>query len=118
MDERDFIAAADAELARIERSLESLLDDTGAGWDYEIGPGGVIELDFGDGGKIVINRHAAAREIWIAARSGGFHFRPPAGDGEPWCDTRAGENLDQVLLRCIGQQQSGAAGSPRSALRR
>ena len=36
---------------------------------------GILEIDCGDGGKIIVNRHVPNREIWVAARSGGFHFR-------------------------------------------
>lgn len=102
MNEREFIALADAELNRIEQMLERMLEQ--ATWDYELKPGGVIELEFADGSKIVINRHAAAQEIWIAAKSGGFHFGPPAAGATEWRDTRAGTSLDATLLRCITAQ--------------
>ncbi|MDW8468288.1 MAG: iron donor protein CyaY [Burkholderiales bacterium] len=35
----------------------------------------MLEIEFDDGAKIVVNRHTPAREIWVAARSGGLHFR-------------------------------------------
>lgn len=104
MEEREFLALADAELARVEGALEQLQAATDADWDFEIKPGGIIELDFADDSKIIINRHAAAREIWIAAKSGGFHFKPPAGAGAHWQDTRDGSGLADVLARCIGAQ--------------
>ena len=75
MDEAGFNALADAELER----LEGLLDACGADFDYEVKPGGVLELEFDNGSKIIVNRHTAAREIWLAAKSGGFHFRPADG---------------------------------------
>lgn len=104
MEEQEFLALADAELARLEAALEKLQDTADADWDYELKPGGIIELDFTDGSKIVINRHVAAREIWVAARSGGFHFRPPASAGETWLDTRANKALASVLSDCISSQ--------------
>lgn len=104
MEEREFLALADAELARIEGALERLQAATDADWDFEIKPGGIIELDFADDSKIIINRHAAAREIWVAAKSGGFHFKPPAGAGAHWQDARDGSSLVDVLARCIGAQ--------------
>lgn len=100
MDEREFNALADAMLARIE----SLLEDSGADIDIELQPGGVIELEFENGSKMVINRHVAAREIWVAAKSGGYHFKP---DGGRWIATRDGADLLAVLSRCI-TEQSGA----------
>lgn len=103
MEEKEFLALADAELARLEAALEGLQESSDVDWDFEIKPGGIIELEFTDGSKIVINRHAAAREIWIAARSGGFHFKPPATAGH-WRDTRENRDMASVLSRCISEQ--------------
>lgn len=108
MDEREFLALADAELARIEEALEALQENDDTDWDYEIKPGGIIELDFADGSRIIVNRHAAAQEIWVAAKAGGFHFKPPVAPGGQWTDTKSGESLSALLSRCIGAQ-SGTA---------
>lgn len=104
LEEREFLVLADAELARIEAALESLQESEDTDWDYEIKPGGIIELDFADGSKIIVNRHAAAQEIWVAAKSGGFHFKPPAEPGGHWQDTKSGESLPGLLSRCIAAQ--------------
>ena len=97
MDEREFNALADATLRRIEDAIESC----GADVDIEVMPGGVLEVEFADGGKMIINRHTAAREIWVAARSGGYHFRP---EGGRWVGTRDGEELMAALSRCLSEQ--------------
>ena len=97
MEESQFNQLADDTLARIEEALAACDAD----FDYEMKAGGVIEVEFADGGKIIINRHAAAREIWIAARSGGFHFKPEAGN---WINSRDGSPLIQVLERCMSEQ--------------
>ena len=97
MNEADFNALADAELAR----LEGLLDGCDLDFDYELKPGGIVELEFENGSKIIVNRHTAAREIWLAAKSGGFHFRP---DGGRWLGTRDGADLYAVLSRCMTEQ--------------
>lgn len=99
--EADFNALADAELAR----LEALLDGCEADFDYEVKPGGVLELEFANGTKIIVNRHSAAREIWLAAKSGGFHFRPEAGR---WVGTRDGADFYAVLSRCMSEQAGEA----------
>lgn len=104
MEERDFLVLADAELGRIEEVLARLLDDSDIDWDYEQKPGGIIEISFADDSRIVVNRHAAAQEIWVAARSGGFHFRPPSSAGAPWLDTRGNEPMSAVLSRCFSAQ--------------
>lgn len=97
VDEREFNRLADAMLAHVEAALEACAADL----DFEIKPGGVIEIEFDDGSKIIVNRHTAAREIWVAARSGGYHFKP---DDERWIATRDGTELMAVLSACISAQ--------------
>jgi CyaY protein len=101
MEEREFNALADAALRRIEDAVEGC----GADVDLEVKPGGVLELEFADGSRIIINRHTAAREIWLAARSGGYHFR---WDGGQWVGTRGGEELMVAIARCMSEQAGGA----------
>lgn len=108
MEEREFLALADAELARLEQALDAVLDRGDADFDVELKPGGIIEIVCEDDSKIIVNRHAAAREIWVAARSGGFHFRPPVEAGGAWAGTRDGVPLAEVLSRCLSEQ-AGAA---------
>lgn len=99
MEESAFNALAEAELARIESALE----DCGVDIDVEPKPGGILELEFDNGTKMIINRHTAAREIWVAAKSGGFHFR--AQDGG-WVNTRGdGELWD--MLAALASEQAG-----------
>jgi CyaY protein len=97
MDEREFNVLADSALRRIENAI----DDCSVEVDLEVKAGGVLELEFDDGSRIIINRHTAAREIWVAARSGGYHFRPLDGR---WVGTRDGEELMAAIGRCIAEQ--------------
>jgi CyaY protein len=97
MDEKEFNGLADAVLARIESALEASADDI----DFELAAGGVLEIEFANGSKIIINRHGVAREIWVAARAGGFHFR---WDGSAWRDTRDGAELLGKLSQLASQQ--------------
>jgi CyaY protein len=97
MDDHQFATLADHALERIETALE----ESGVDAYVERKEGGVLEIEYRDGSRMVINRHAAAREIWVAARSGGFHFR---WDGERWCDTRAGRELFAALSQLISAQ--------------
>jgi CyaY protein len=100
MEEREFNALADAMLARIEQALEGCDADI----DFELKDGGVLEItcesDAGDS-KVIINRHTAAREIWVAAKSGGFHFRHESGQ---WLGTRDSEALMTAISRCLSEQ--------------
>lgn len=97
MDETEFAALAEQALERIDASLE----ESGVDADVELKPGGVIEIEYTDGSRMIINRHAAAREIWVAARAGGFHFR---WDGSAWRDTREGTELFAALSKLVSAQ--------------
>ncbi len=97
MNESEFATLAGLALAEIEQRLEA----SDADLDFELASGGVLEIEFADGSKIIVNRHAAAQEIWVAARAGGFHFRH---DGGVWRDTRDGEELFAKLSRLVSAQ--------------
>jgi len=101
MDDSEFNRLADTALQEIEAGLEG----SGADLDFSTVADGVLEIEFADGSKIIVNRHGAAQELWVAARSGGFHFR---WDGQLWRDTR-----DQSeLKRALSAQVSSQAGEP------
>ncbi len=85
MTEGEFNELADAVFARIEQAI----DDSDADIDYDSN-GTVIEIEFEDGGKIVVNRHVPNREIWLAAKSGGFHYNYQDGK---WLSQRDGSEL-------------------------
>jgi iron-sulfur cluster assembly protein CyaY len=97
MNETEFEALAGKALESVEHALE----ESGVDADFELKEGGVLELEFGDGSKIIVNRHGAAREIWVAARAGGFHFR---WDGAAWRDTRDGTELFAALSKLVSAQ--------------
>ncbi len=102
MTETEFATLSGAALEKIEHGLEA----SGADLDFELAAGGVLEIEFADGSKIIVNRHAVAQEIWVAAKSGGFHFRYDGA--RSGCDTRDGEELMDKLSRLASAQ----AGEP------
>jgi len=97
MTESEFETLAGAALAALESAFEASAPDA----DVQSKGAGVLEIEFEDGSKMVINRHSAAREIWVAASSGGFHFRH---DGSQWRDTRDGTELFAAVSRLASQQ--------------
>jgi CyaY protein len=97
MTEREYLEAAEATLRRLETALEDYEDEIEA----ELAAGGVLELSFADDSKIIVNKQAAAQEIWVAAKSGGFHYRLIDG---AWRDTRSGEELFAALSRLASAQ--------------
>ncbi len=100
MTESEFEQLADETLAALERAFEQAAPQA----DVQHKGGGVLEIEFDDGSKIVVNRHAPAREIWVAARSGGFHFRR---EGAEWRERREGTELFAALSR-LASEQAGA----------
>lgn len=96
MTESEFTRLADETLARIE----SAIDDCGVDIDYE-NNGGVLELTFANGSQMIVNKQTSAREIWLAAKAGGFHFIWK--DGE-WRDTRDGTGLFAALGKYASMQ--------------
>jgi CyaY protein len=96
MTETEFLAAADAALDAIESSI----DATGADVDIERS-GTVLTLTCADGSRVVVNAQAPMQQIWVAARSGGFHFALREGT---WIDTRDGAELFAALSRILSQQ--------------
>ena len=100
--ETEFIASADATLAAIGAAIDDALLDSDADVDWSLNDG-ILEVDCGADGKLIVNRHVPNREIWVAARSGGFHFR--AAEGQ-WRDTRSGGDLAATLTRLFSEQAS------------
>lgn len=85
MTESEFNELADAVFKRIEQAI----DASGADVEYNLA-GGVLELEFEDDSKVIVNRHAPNQEIWLAARSGGFHYGYQDGN---WISRRDGSEL-------------------------
>jgi len=100
MTESEFAALAEGALAALEQAFEAGAPDA----DVQTKGEGVLEIEFENGSKMVVNRHAAAREIWVAARSGGHHFRY---DGKDWRDSRDGAELFATVSRLASEQAGG-----------
>ncbi len=76
------------------------IDESEAADDAELNQG-VLEITCNNQSKIIINRHAPTQEIWVAAKSGGYHFRWADG---VWVDTRSGEPLSDAISRVVFEQ--------------
>jgi len=104
LQDTEYQAAAERVLAAIERQCDAWLQqgvidiDTGRA-------GGLVELEFPDGSKIVVNKQPPLHEIWLAARNGGFHFR---FTDEGWRDTRDGVDFF-ARLSDEASRQAGVA---------
>ncbi len=96
MSETQFNETVDTVLLAIEQQVEA----AGSDIDCETAAG-ILTLEFDDDSKIIINRQTPNREIWVAARSGGFHFRQVGG---VWVDTRSGAALHERLRLAVREQ--------------
>jgi CyaY protein len=101
MTESEFLGAVDATMRRLENALETATDkgDT----DVECSrSGNVLEIEFIDNGsKIIVNSQAPMQEMWVAARSGGFHYKQVDGN---WINTRDGSELFAALSQMVSEQ--------------
>ncbi len=70
-------------------ALELALDEVDEDIDYEMG-GGVLTVTFANGTSMVFSRQPPVRQLWLAARSGGFHFEYDSAAGD-WRNTRDGQ---------------------------
>ena len=93
---------AAAALARIEAVLDRWLQDDVIDIDSQR-TGGLLELSFPAGSKIVVNTQPPLHELWLATRAGGYHFKWADGG---WRDTRDGV---EFFVR-LSQEASAQAG--------
>ena len=101
MTESEFLALADETLGAIEAGLERAADDSDL--DVECSrSGNVLEIEFVDNGtKIIVNSQAPMQEMWVAARSGGFHYKRVDGQ---WRNTRDQTELFASLSKMVTEQ--------------
>jgi CyaY protein len=93
MSETEFTRLSDAVFSGIERAIDSSESDI----DYSLN-GPVLKIEFEDNSQIIINRHTPNQEIWVAAKSGGYHFSLINGQ---WLSRRDGCELFSKLSDLI-----------------
>lgn len=117
MDETTFFKRCDAVFTVVEDSLDATDLDTDIARQDR-----VLEITFENSSKLILSANEPVKELWLAARSGGFHYRwveggegvEAGGEGlqaavrlaSGWVDTRSAETLTQALERCV-QEQTG-----------
>lgn len=104
MSESEFLAQAEATLYEIEAAFDRLNDADLL--DVECSrSGNVLEIEFIDNGsKIIVNSQTPMRELWVAAKSGGFHYKQVGGQ---WINARDGSELF-AALSTMASLQAGA----------
>jgi CyaY protein len=86
-----------------QQALENIFDDSDLDPDLEISAG-VLTVKFEDGGgQLIFSRQEPLRQLWLAARSGGFHFDYDEEEQNWKCD-KSEELLGEMLGRLVQQQ--------------
>ncbi len=100
MSDPEYDARVEETYAAVEEALDAIDDDL----DYETG-GGVLTVTFTNGTSMVFSRQPPVRQLWLACRSGGFHYEYDANAGD-WRNTRDGSLLRPFVVEQM-QQQGG-----------
>ena len=104
MTDAEFLSLYQATLRRIEETVEAAINDADAAIDYESG-NDMLTLSFSNRSVAIISRQTAIHQLWLAARSGGFHYDYDAQAGD-WRCTATGQTL-AVMLTEICRAQGG-----------
>jgi CyaY protein len=104
MSETEFLDLAETTLTAIETGLDRLNDEDLIDVECKRS-GNVLEIEFIDNGsKIIVNSQAPLQEMWVAAKSGGFHYKRV---GNEWRNTRDDSELFTTLSQ-LASAQGGA----------
>ena len=104
MTDPEFLDLAENLLKAVEASCDRINDDGAADIDNQR-VGGMVTLVFANRSQIVINLQKPLHEVWLAAKSGGYHY---TFNSNEWRDTKGqGE-----FFACLSHDASVQAGCP------
>lgn len=83
-----------------QQALEELLEDHAD--DIEVSAG-MMTIKFDNGSQLILSRQEPLRQLWLAARSGGYHFDYDEASGK-WTCEKSEELLGEVLARATKEQ--------------
>lgn len=85
-----------------QEAIEDVFDDSDLDVDLE-NSGGVLTIRFENASQLIISRQEPLRQLWLAARAGGFHFDYDP-DQQQWLCDSSGESLSSMLTRLCAEQ--------------
>jgi CyaY protein len=106
MTDPEFLDHAELLLKAVELACDRINDDGQADIDNQRS-GGMITLSFENKSQIIINLQKPLHEVWLAARSGGYHFK---FDGVHWVDTKGQGEFFERLSQDASTQTGLALG--------
>ena len=96
MDDQEYLRLADAYLSKVSAWLEDFDPDE---LDFSIGDG-LVTLEFADGARFILNRQAAAKQLWLAAGARAWHYNWDASR-RAWVDDKDQHELSAKLAEVI-----------------
>lgn len=81
-------------------AIEDEIDELEADIDVD-SSAGMLTIEFPNGSSVILSRQIANHEVWIAAKSGGYHL---AFDDDQWFCRTSEENLPKLLDRVFTEQ--------------
>ena len=100
MTDIEFMDRAESVLRAIEACCDRFNEDSDVDIDNQR-VGGLVTLVFRNRSQIVVNLQKPLHEIWLAARSGGYHYK---FDGQRWMDTKGQGEFFASLSRYASEQ--------------
>ncbi len=100
MTDSEFMDQAELLLKAVEASCDRINDENQADIDNQR-TGGMVTLVFSNRSQIVINLQKPLHEIWLAAKSGGYHYK---FDSDQWMDTKGQGEFFSSLSRYASEQ--------------
>ena len=88
---------------RIEELIDILIEDKDSALDYENNSGVLSILCEDTNTQVIISRQQASHEVWVAAKSGGFHC---VYKNDEWFCSKTNESLAELLTRTCSEQSS------------
>ncbi len=101
MTETEFIQIAEDTIFAIEDALDECEVDI----DFDM-MGEVLTLIFENKSQVIINKQTPLKQIWVAAKSGGFHF-DYNDDKQDWV---LNSDSERTLNECLNEYCTAQAG--------
>ena len=97
LSDAEYDRRARAVLAAVEAASDRFLQDEVIDIDTSR-TGGLLELEFPNGSKVVLNTQPPLHELWLAAPSGGYHFQPSGGR---WIDGKGADRTCGIAVELV-----------------
>ena len=97
LEQQDYLELADTCLEHYAAALESFDPDEVDFFSAD----GVLTIEFADGSRYILNRQAAASQMWFAAGARAWHYN---WSGDAWLDDRDGHKLNECISRVISEK--------------